>query len=263
MSILYRNISKWKVGEESLLLVTAVYPGSGKSTLAENLSAQNNAIKIEADWLEQFLRLDKYYPKEAYNMNIIEYEELLNDPFFIYDGKFGVLLCLNFVKKNYPDIYDQLKIHRYGEEYYTVDTNDDSYIDSMWDKWVQYIFNNYRHYNKLIIFEGGQLLRNLIKDENQELLDNIPLVIVDTSKLRAYYQMSKRTVEKKYSDSSSIRKYLELLYELFARLNKKKIWNIYKKNEARMDILRDKLDNNYEIDNSVQPKDWTLNNLAR
>ena len=68
------------------LLITSIYPGSGKSTLAINLVKQikeqdpNIDIRLyQLDELYMFLRIDKWFPKDILNMNILEFEQFLKN----------------------------------------------------------------------------------------------------------------------------------------------------------------------------------------
>ena len=261
ISILQNNISKWNVKYESILLICAPYPGSGKSTLAEKLAQKNNAILIQIDELYKFLRLDKWFPKEVQGMNIIEFEKLLNDDqvytrnVLTINRKESTLACIEFIKEKESDLYEDVTNHRFGENYRPLGQLIHSELP-IWDEWIDYLINKYRHHNQLVIIEGGQLLNRLIDDD--ELLYNIPLIIIDMPKFRAYYQVMKRYQE---NNNSTLKNYLILLYQMFFRKHDA-LKDIYLRNENKFNQIKDKIEFD-RIDQFNQPIDYQYDILTK
>lgn len=252
ISILQNNISKWSVQKgESALLITS--PFSNTSTLSKKLSVENNAKLIQIYTLMNFLRLNKYHFIEARGMNIIELEDrLLSDPNFKLTGemdsfneKDSLLSCINFLKEKRTDIYDDLKNNPFGERHYTIKLSEyDKYFydSNVFNEYIDYLLEKYRHGNELVIIDGAGLLKKLSEDE--ELLNNAPIIIVDSDKFRAYFNAIRgmRNQMKMYHpEISSIKAYCSILWKCFKqrkeaneKMDRGKLYQSYIKNSTNL-----------------------------
>ena len=243
-NLISHNFSKWNINDIPILLITAAYPGSGKSTLARNLALQNNAINFSIDCFYTFLKMWKVKTDDPlYGKTIKDIEREVST--YDIDNYEMITTCLEYLKTKEVDLYKELCNHTFGDG---IKVFEDEHSASQWKTFPTFVVYKYLRTNKLIIIEGGQLLYTLTNDDY--IRDNIPLIIVDTSKLRAYYQATKRYVNKEYPNSSNFKKYLMQLYWMFTRLNKESLWNIYDNNEKMYKRLLDKVsftNNEYNI----------------
>ena len=244
-NLLYRNFSKWNINNIPVLLITAAYPGSGKSTLAKRLALQNNAINFSIDCLYTFLKMWKVPTNDpCYGKNIIDIENEMKT--YDKDNYEMMSTCIEYLKTQEVDLYKELCNHTFGDG---IKVFEDEHSAPQWKTFPTFVIYKYLRANKLIIIEGGQLLYTLTDDDY--IRDNIPLIIVDTSKLRAYYQVGKRYANKEYPDSSALKKYLIQLYWMFTRLNKESLWRIYNDNEKMYKRLLDKVSFSDNEDNII------------
>ena len=250
ISILQNNISKWSVQKgESALLITSPLYGVGSSTLSKKLSVQNNAKLIQIDTLRNFLRLNKFHFIEARGMNIIELEDkLLNDSSFRLTGEYdsfnekdSVLSCINFLKEKRRDIYDDLINNPFGNAHYSTFEFDKYNYDSLiFNEYVDYLLNEYRNGNELAIIDGAVLLKRLSEDE--ELLNNAPIIIIDSDKFRTYFNALhgvRNQMKMYHPEISSIKAYCSILWKMFKQrkeandmMNRGKLYQSYIKNST-------------------------------
>lgn len=211
------------------LLITSAYPGSGKSTLAISLVNQikeqdsNIDIKLyQLDELYMFLRIDKWFPKEVLHMNIMEFEQFLKNKTYKSHRKESQLLCIQFLKEKYPELYNKLYKHRFGEEFFLIDKN--YHNNSIWKEWTKYVLQYCRYdYKGLAIVEGGQLSSYLLESNDYETF-----IIVNTPKIKSFFQKIKRDVEQYNPNSFNFIKKIKIYYNFIKRFFNKKdrLWKI-------------------------------------
>ena len=236
-NLISHNFSKWNINDIPVLLITAAYPGSGKTTLAKRLAIQNNAILISTDSFYFFINMYKTNDKNLpYNgMTILDFEKHLYNNMRNDENYEALTSCLEFIKSN-PEVYNKFQNHRFCDNeiiFY------EKHFIPEWKTFPTFLINKYMHFHRLVIIEGGHLLFTLAN--NDYFLNNIPLIIVDTPRLRAYYQTGIRYVNKTYPDSNPLKKYIEMLYYLFVNITNKNLNTIYDTNEKLYNSLLDKV----------------------
>lgn len=218
------------------LLITSIYPGSGKSTLAINLVKQikeqdpNIDIRLyQLDELYMFLRIDKWFPKDILNMNILEFEQFLKNDSYKSHRKESQILCIQFLKDKHPELFNKLYKHRFGEEFFLIDK--DYHNKDIWNEWTKYVLHYCKYtYNGLAIVEGGQLT-SILNEDNESEYDCF--IIVDTPEEQSLYQKVQRDVEQYNPNSFRFINQIRTYYNYYKRMfnRKDRIWKIIEKNK--------------------------------
>lgn len=251
VTIIQNNIVKWNVSDESILFITSSCTASGKTTLTKKLARENNALSISIDDLMCFIRY-KFIPIEYQHLNITQLEGQIDD--------YSILCALNFFKEKYFNLFKKVKDCAFDSKEYK---NYLSLINWMnedhYNEYIEYLIKKFRYYNQLVIVEGMQLINFLIKDENEKYLNEIPLLILDTPKIRAIYQFAKRRL---YGPGivvqDNLKEYLKAVCYMLTkgRLNLVKYLQ-NSSHELDFNTLKNKLNNNFnqsEIDEPINFK---------
>ena len=265
ISILQNNINKWKVGEESALLITSPYYSVGSSTLSKKLANQNNALLIQIDTLRNFLRISRFHFKEASGLNIDELEEKLKNNQIELTGEYDtfaqkddVLTCIQFIKETQQEIYDKLSNDiNFGDKVYTIKQSEFDkydYDSKIFNDYIDWLLKKFRKGNKLVVIDGVVLLKRLSEDD--ELLNNAPVIIIDSDKLRVYFNAMKGISTQAKSaqpNKSMISIYCSLLWKMFKQ--RKESYEIMNRGE----LYKKYIERNSNLYNSDNPN--LINNL--
>ena len=233
------------------MFITSSYTASGKTTLTKKLARENNALSISIDDLMCFIRY-KFIPIEYQHLNILQLESKIDD--------YSILCALNFFKEKYFNLFKKVKDCAFDSEEYKNCLSSINWMDeNYYNEYIEHLIKKFRYYNQLVIIEGMQLINFLIKDENEKYLDEIPLLILDTPKIRTIYQFAKRRLHGPgIVVQDNLKEYLKAVCYMLTkgRLNLVK----YLQNsphESDFSVLKNKLNNNFnqlEIDEPINFK---------
>ena len=236
MKVLEYKISNWFNRSNPILFVTGIYPGSGKSTLSILLSNVYNTKLLQIDELYTFLRLDKWYPKSAKGLNIVELEKTINTPILNrYYRARSILECIYFFKTRRPDLYEELTKHKFGEEFYLI--GKDYWFNKLWPQWTDYLIETNKNSTIPVIIEGGQLNSILIKDWHKDVLLNNSLIAIDRNKYIALFYKAYKKVHEDNKKLKGIKRLYETFKWMINSTKSKHLQDIYSRNETKLNEL--------------------------